>query len=153
MKLRLSVLAACVVALAGCSGPANSPQPTASGGGGGGGGGDARPTVDCANWCDGGSATVTVKGQALKVSPGGCDDLGARGVDFRFGDFADQSANWVIGIVGKDGGAMSVSGRLNGQLFVLTDVTGSMSGLDSGTFSGRDSVGELGVVSGTFTCR
>jgi hypothetical protein len=121
--------------------------PDASTGGGGGGGGDY--------WSGNGSAQVTVGGTTVTISPGGCYDGGSLGVDFRFGKWETPStADWVIGIAHRDGSKPeAISGGVNGKMFVLgADVTATIGADGKGTFSGTDSIGGNGKITGTFSC-
>lgn len=119
--------------------------PVASTGGGGGGGGD---------WSGNGSAQVTVGGTTVTTSPGGCYDGGSLGVDFRFGSWDKQTADWIIGLAHHDGSKPGpVSGSVNGKTFVLgTDVAATVGADGKGTFSGTDSVGGNGKITATFSC-
>jgi len=151
MRRLAFILLAASLAAAACGG-GTATSNTGGGGGtqapaaatGGGGGGD---------WSGNGSAKVTVGGTTFTVSPGGCYDGGTLGVDFRFGAWDSQTADWIIGIAHHDGSNATVTGRVNGKTFVLgTDVAATIGADGKGTFSGTDSVGGNGKITATFSC-
>jgi hypothetical protein len=150
----------------------------------GGGGAGASPSVNpsflpvvegCQNWCGSGSATVTLGGATTTISGGGCYDMGAAGVDARFGDWQGVQgvSSYLQLIAFRAGGATpttaatrnpqlgpdatayppsNVNGSVNGNPFVLDSAALITLAADGrGTFSGND-VNGLGLVKGTFNC-
>jgi hypothetical protein len=150
------ILLAASLAAAACGGGTATSNPGGGGGtqapaastGGGGGGG-------AANWSGNGSAQVTIGGTTVTVSPGGCYDGGSLGVDFRFGNWENPTtANWIMGIAHRDGSkSEAITGGVNGKMFVLgADAVATIGADGKGTFSGTDSAGGNGKISGTFSC-
>jgi hypothetical protein len=123
----------------------------------------------CDHWCGNGSATVTMAGVATTISGGGCYDLGAAGVDVRFGDWQSLQglSGYLMITAYRAGGptaaatpaanpsdhlSPTVQGSVNGTPFILgpdAGVTLNASGI--GSFSGTD-VNGYGAVKGTFIC-
>jgi hypothetical protein len=155
-KLALFMLTAVMASAAcGSSGATQGPatgggNPTSAAGGNAtaaaGGGGD---------WSSTGSAKVTVGGQEITISPGGCLDGGSVGVDIRFGDWSSHTGDWIVAAVYHDGHEpAAISGKVGGKLFVLDKgMTGSIAGDGTGKFAGTDSIGGNGAISATFSCK
>jgi hypothetical protein len=135
------------------------------------GNGASSDTTDsgCDHWCGNGSATVTMGGVAATINGGGCYDMGAAGVDVRFGDWQGLQglSSYLMLVAYRAGGPTAaatpaanpsdhpmpkVDGSVNGTPFTLGPgaiVTLSANGI--GSFSGTD-VNGYGAVKGTFTC-
>jgi hypothetical protein len=132
------------------------------------GGGGAQNT-GCDHWCGNGSATVTMAGATTTISGGGCYDVGAAGVDVRFGDWQglEGLSSYLMLVTYRAGGptaaatptpapsahlSPNIIGSINGKPFILgDDAVVALSADGTGSFSGTD-VNGYGAVKGKFTC-
>jgi hypothetical protein len=123
----------------------------------------------CDHWCGNGTATVTMSGVTTTISGGGCYDVGAAGVDVRFGDWQglEGLSSYLMLVTYRAGGATAAAtptpapsehlspniiGSVNGKPFILgSDAVVALSADGQGSFSGTD-VNGYGPVRGTFTC-
>ncbi len=118
---------------------------------------DGNGDVDCSYWCGTASVQMTMGGSTVTISPGGCLEGGADGVDLRVGDFTNvgtaAAKDYVIALVYHGGdGTPIASGTVNGKPFVLdASATGTIGDDGKGTFSGTNMVGN-GTVTATFSC-
>jgi hypothetical protein len=151
MRRTAVLLVAAAIVVGACG---SSTATSTTGGGGGGSEESSAPGGGTNYWSGTGSAQISAGGQTVTVSPGGCYDGGEQGVDFRFGSWETPTGgDWVVGIAHSDGTQPeAISGSVNGNLFVLGDDRAATYANGQGTFSGTDSVGDLGQITGTFTC-
>jgi hypothetical protein len=132
-------------------------------------GGASAGNTGCDHWCGNGSATVTMSGTTTTISGGGCYDVGAAGVDVRFGDWQglEGLSSYLMLVTYRVGGptaaatptpapsdhlAPNIIGSVNGKPFILgSDAVVALSANGTGSFSGTD-VNGYGSVKGTFDC-
>ena len=123
----------------------------------------------CDHWCGNGTATVTMAGVATTISGGGCYDVGAAGVDVRFGDWQGLQglSSYLMLVAYRVGGptaaatpvpapsehlSPNIIGSVNGTPFILgSDAVVTLNASGAGSFSGTD-VNGYGAVKGTFNC-
>jgi hypothetical protein len=125
------------------NGDVTTPPPQPSNGGG-----------DCSFWCGTGSAQVTIGDSTVTISPGGCYAGSDNDVDARFGDFTNQTSDWIIALVYYGGSETPIlSGSVGGTAFMLStsDATGSIGNDGKGSISGTEFLGTA-TISVTFSC-